>query len=195
MNATKPRAALLLAKLPRTTYVPARTSVRPAVGAKVVGSFVPRVTQKAFEKYGFSAAALLTDWASIVGKDMAAYTEPERLRWPKMVEAKGAVDPSAAGRPGATLLLRVDGARALDIQYKSQQLIERINAYFGYRAVAEIRIQQGVVNSEKPDAAKRHKLGARASAATATAELAAVDDDKLRAALAVLQAGIAAARR
>ena len=34
---------------------------------------------------GFAAAALITDWALIVGKDVAGYTAPERLKWPRGV--------------------------------------------------------------------------------------------------------------
>ena len=37
----------------------------------------------AFEKYGFPAAAILTDWAAIAGPELAAFTAPERLKWPR----------------------------------------------------------------------------------------------------------------
>ena len=53
------------------------------VAAKAVGSFVPKLTQKAFEKYGFSTATLLTDWAIIAGEDLSAATLPERVKWPR----------------------------------------------------------------------------------------------------------------
>lgn len=118
------------------------------VFAKAVGSFVPKLTQKAFEKYGFSAATLLTDWAQIAGADVAAYTLPERLKWPRAAGAEG--EEGAEGRPGATLVLRVDPARALDVEYKSRQIIERINAYFGYRAVAALRLIQAPVGASAP---------------------------------------------
>ena len=52
------------------------------------------------------------------------------------------------GRPGATLVLRVDGGRSLDVQHNARQIIERINAYFGYAAVAELRIVQAPVGVE-----------------------------------------------
>ncbi len=42
--------------------------------ARVVGAFVPGLTRKSFEKYGFSTATLLTDWAIIVGKELAQFT-------------------------------------------------------------------------------------------------------------------------
>ena len=47
-------------------------------------------------------------------------------------------------------MLRVEPARALDIQYKSRLLIDRINAYFGYRAVAEIRLIQMPMPQSEP---------------------------------------------
>ena len=131
--------------LPPTGAAPRRhrrVPQRGFVSARAVGSFVPKLTHKAFEKYGFSAATLITDWAMIVGEDVAGYTAPERLKWPRGVGIRDDVEQGAEGRPGATLVLRVEPARALDVQYKARQLIERINAYFGYRAVAELRLVQ-----------------------------------------------------
>ncbi len=110
--------------------------------AKPVGDFVGKLTKKAFEKYGFSAASLLTDWPLIAGPTLAQYTMPERLKWPHHVDAYSDTPVGAEGRPGATLVLRVDSARAIDVQYQSAQLIERINAYFGYKAVTALRFIQ-----------------------------------------------------
>ena len=135
-----------LATLPQrsASHQPARPpqGLRP-LSAKTIGSFVPRLTRPAFERYGFSAAALITDWATIVGADLAQFTAPERLKWPKHVDWSGeGVSEAERGRPGATLILAVSSGRALDVEYRGAQLIERINAYFGYRAVAAIRITQ-----------------------------------------------------
>ena len=49
-------------------------------------------------------------------------------------------------------MLRVDGSQALAVQYGARQLIERINAYFGYAAVAELRIVQAPVGEALPPA-------------------------------------------
>ena len=117
-------------------------------GSRALGSFVPGLTKKAFEKYGFSAATLITDWATIVGKDLAVYTAPERLKWPKFVETYAETEADAKGRPGATLDLKVEPARALEVEYRRAQIAERINAYFGYRAIEKIRLLQSTI--EKP---------------------------------------------
>ena len=77
-------------------------------------------------------------WTIIAGPELAGYTLPERLKWPRNVEAYEDVDTSQKGRPGATLVLRVDGPRAIEVQYQTTQIIERINAHFGYRAVGDV---------------------------------------------------------
>src|SRR5215467_6870743 len=88
----------------------------PLYGVKAVGSFLPALTRKAFEKYGFSTAALVTDWMAIAGRELAAYTAPERLTWPRGPARPDAETGDGRGRQGARLVLRVDGGRSLDVQ-------------------------------------------------------------------------------
>ncbi len=186
------KARLLAHRLPvhRGSPIPQTRARRPGyIPVKAVGTFVPRLTQKAFEKYGFSAATLLTDWAAIVGPALARDTRPERLKWPRGVEAYGEIDDSASGRPGATLILKVDPARALDIEYKRAQILDRINGYFGYRAVEEIKIMQEAI-TVAPRAAP---ASPRATATPASKpDMSQVSDDGLRAALERLYAGMTA---
>ena len=173
---------------PQPRAIPGPSPVRkPGFGAKAVGTFVPRLTRQAFEKYGFSAATLITDWTQIVGADLARATQPERLKWPKGVAAQGkAVEEVDQGRPGATLVLRVDDGRALDIQYKGRQIIERINAYFGYRAVADLRILQAPIDTRF---AEPLRLGP-APVQPTPAEVTAVENPELRQALERMAQGV-----
>lgn len=163
--------------------------------AKTVGSFVPKLTQKAFEKYGFSTVALLTDWATIAGKDLAAYTRPERIKWPRNVSISGDVESGCEGRPGACLVLRVDPALALDVQYSAAQLLERINIYFGYRAVTDLRILQAPIEPLAKADTGRAAVMAPAKPGAIRPDSAlpvpAVADEALRAALMRLQGGFA----
>ncbi|WP_439542172.1 DUF721 domain-containing protein [Hyphomicrobium sp.] len=118
------------------------------VAAKAVGSFVPSLTRKAFEKFGFSTATLITDWPRIAGAELASYTLPDRLKWPRgAANADHGGEDDEGGRPGATLILRVDPARALDVEYRARQIMDRINAYFGYRAVETLRLVQAPVSN------------------------------------------------
>ena len=167
-----------------------RTSApgKGAYGAKAVGSMVPGLTRKAFERFGFSTAALRTDWAGIVGKDLGRYTSPDKLKWPR--GGRESDEETGPERQGATLVLRVDLGRGIDVQYRARQIIERINAHFGYRAVAEIRIIQAPVEGALPPAAAT-PVTRRTFDRSETAPLgAAVAVEGLRAALEKMQAGL-----
>ena len=165
------------------------------VTARAVGSFVPALTRKSMEKYGFSTAALFADWAQIVGSDLATHATPLRLRWPRAatdaVEATG----ESVGRGAATLHLQVNAARALDVQYKAAQIVDRINAYFGYRAVGELRIVQAPVPAAPRPTTPRDIVSVMSARPASTgAQLASVGDERLRELLERLQQGIAARR-
>ena len=171
---------------------------RPAKGifAKAVGSFVPKLTAKAFERFGFHSAEILAAWPRIVGNELAAQARPERIKWPR---------PSGANETGtlaggATLVLRVAPGRALDVAYGAAEIIDRINRYFGYRAVAQIRIIQAPLGECRGEPAQLAESGSQADgtrhAATAAAEGSepAGTGPELAAALAGLRASIAAER-
>lgn len=162
-------------------------------GPAAIGSLAAAVARPAFERHGFATAAIVTDWPAIAGPDFAAFTAPERLIWPRRFS-----DPSAEAPPtqmkhrraGATLVLRVDGPRALEIQHAAPQIVERVNVYFGYAAVAGLRIIQAPVRkpaSPAPAPAPRGPLP--------DPRLDAIDDEPLRAALARLAARIEAPDR
>jgi hypothetical protein len=170
-------------------WTPAKSGWRPnGVRARGVGEFIPALMRPAFEKYGFSSASILTDWAALAGPELAAYTLPERLKWPR---GKPGEDDQDKGRRGATLILRVIGARALEVEHRRPQIIERLNASFGYRAVAEIRVVQAPI--ERREARKARPLPSPSGAPRP--ELEAIREDRLRDAIARLADGIAARRQ
>lgn len=113
--------------------------------ARAAGSFVPKLTAKIFEKYGFHSAELMTDWPRVAGADVAAVSEPERIRWPRVAGPVDDTEPER--RKGAILVLRVEPARALEIEYRSGEIIDRINRYFGYRAIDSLKILQAPLKS------------------------------------------------
>ena len=167
--------------------VPTWPPSRP-LAVKAVGAFVPKLTRAAFEKYGFSAATLLTDWTAIVGEELAACSAPERLKWPRQAEVFAEPDAQARGRPGATLVLRVDPVRALEVQYGAAQLLERVNRYFGYRAVAELRLLQGPVAAPAPASSTPSSRTTKAASAPLDPEIAAIAHEGLKAALTKMHA-------
>lgn len=158
---------------------------RRRAAARPVGSYVPRATQAVFEAHGFPSAAIATDWETIVGHDLATFTAPERLTWPR-------TPPEAGDRPRgrgdlATLVLRVDGPRALEVQHMAPQILERINTYFGYRAVGQVRLLQAPVRKAASPAPRAPEVRPEADA-----RVGGIEDDGLSEALARLGAAVRA---
>ncbi|MGD9784365.1 MAG: DUF721 domain-containing protein [Hyphomicrobiaceae bacterium] len=164
---------------------------RAAHGPKTVSAFVPRITEKAFAKHGFAAATLITDWPVIVGEEFARTTRPERLKWPRPPGDALAASEEGRGRPGATLTLAVDAAAALDIQYRTDQIIERVNGYFGYAAITGVKLRQVATGFDEPEAQARPARDERKAAAPPPVASSAADDDPLQDALLRLGRSIA----
>lgn len=133
-----------------------------------------------FARQGFASRELVTRWAEIAGAEIALHTQPLKIQWPRPVE----------GQPPepATLVLRVEGPMALEIQHTSDVILDRVNRFFGWHAVGRLALRQAPLSrpARKP---RRGPPDARAVAAEADA-LTAVADDELRAALARLGATI-----
>lgn len=153
--------------------------------ARAASSFVPKIAAKAFEKFGFHTAEIMMQWPTIVGADIAKWTQPERIRWPRMMNGTdGAADIEA--RPGGMLVLRVEPARALDIEYRGAEIIERINRYFGYRAVETLKLIQAPLERSPAQAPPSASLATPAALAPPPPEVASLPDDGLKAALEAL---------
>jgi hypothetical protein len=93
-----------------------------------------RTLADAFARQGFASTELVTRWADIVGNEIAVHAEPIRMQWPRRT------DPEAP--EPATLVLRVEGPVAIEIQHQSGVIIERVNRFFGWRAVGRIALRQ-----------------------------------------------------
>jgi hypothetical protein len=91
---------------------------------------VPEVAGKALGKKGLGYGKLVTEWRQIVGPDLGDATAPVKLSFPR------------GERTEATLTLEVVPARAIEVQHGLPQLLERVNAVFGYRAVARVKLVQ-----------------------------------------------------
>jgi hypothetical protein len=123
---------------------------RAAATPRPIGAFTAAALDSAARARGFATAALLTNWPSIVGAELARFTMPDRVVWPRHRDEAGGTSRHQGRREeGAILVLRVDGPRAIEVQHRSSQILERVNGHFGYRAVAEMRILQAPV-TRKP---------------------------------------------
>ena len=150
------------------------------ISAKPLSVLLGDVFSDAYAKQGFAARELVTRWAEIAGRDIAAHSEPLKMQWPRPVE----------GQPQepATLILRVEGPMALEIQHSSDVILERVNRFFGWSAVGRLALRQAPLSSRdrpKPSNAPDPK-----AVAEVAKTLSSVEDDELRDALARLGASI-----
>ncbi|MGV1013629.1 MAG: DUF721 domain-containing protein [Methyloceanibacter sp.] len=115
-------------------------------GARPVGAYAAKALDPAARARGFATTALLSEWPAIIGAELAAFTIPDRVVWPRRHQDEEPASPLRRRRDeGATLVLRVEGPRAIEVQHRVGQILERVNLYFGYRAITEMRILQAPV--------------------------------------------------
>ncbi|HET7715595.1 MAG TPA: DciA family protein [Bauldia sp.] len=159
---------------------------RKRKGPLPLGEIVGRVIEPVTARRGFAKADLIAAWPEIAGPLHASCTAPERIVWPR----RGDGDEPPAG----TLFIRADGPRAVFVQHELPQIVERVNAFFGYRAVAQARIVQGPVDARMPGATVAEAVDPAADARVAST-VAAIEDDSLRTALHRLGRGVFTKRR
>jgi hypothetical protein len=150
------------------------------ISAKPLSVLLSDLFSDAYAKQGFAARELVTRWAEIAGPEISAHCEPLKIQWPRPVE----------GQPQepATLVLRVDGPMALEIQHASEIILERVNRFFGWSAVGRLALRQGPLSRRQPPSASRAPDAKEVAEVAET--LSSVDDEGLRAALARLGASI-----
>jgi hypothetical protein len=147
------------------------TGARRGRGPRALAAMVPRVAGTALRRRGFAETRVVTDWADIIGPELARQTMPERLTFPRGSEG------------GGTLRIRAAGPLALELQHLEPLVIERINRYFGFAAVARLAFVQAPVAA----APRRARAAPAALSPEAARRLDAavenIESESLRAAL------------
>lgn len=102
-------------------------------GVRAIGDLMPEIGRTAFRRFGFVQSSVVTRWPEIVGPRHARVCSPEAIRFPPGEKAEGIME------------LVVLPAHAPLIQQVIPEIIERVNRFFGYRAVARVKLRQGAV--------------------------------------------------
>jgi len=125
---------------PPTKARPRRFERQRGGQARAISDLMPEIGRTAFRKFGFVQSSVVTRWPEIVGPRHARVCAPESIRFPPGEKADG------------ILQLVVVPAHAPIIQHVIPEIIERVNRFFGYKAVAKVKLRQGAVKA--PPAAK-----------------------------------------
>ena len=101
--------------------------------ARPIAELMPQIGRSAFRRFGFVQSSVVTRWHEIVGPTHARVCAPESIRFPPGARSDG------------ILQLVVTPAHAPLIQHVIPEIIERVNRFFGYSAVAKVKMRQGEV--------------------------------------------------
>ncbi len=114
-------------------------TARPRGGrARRMGEMLPEIGGTAFRKFGFVQSSIVSRWKEIVGDRYARVSAPESIRFPQGKREEG------------TLNVTVSGAHAPMMQHVAPVILERVNRFFGYAAVAKVVIRQGEMAKARP---------------------------------------------
>lgn len=111
----------------------------PVAAARLLG----KVISPALRRRGFAQTEVVERWREIIGADLAAVCTPEKLSFARNQAA------------GGTLHLRTSGAAGLRVQHLLPQIIDRVNAFYGYRAVGRVRLLQAPLPEPPHDPTRR----------------------------------------
>jgi hypothetical protein len=125
--------------------MPATSHAKPSRQLARIGALVPQMIEPTLRARGFASAAILAEWAEIVGPAVARHASPLEIRWPRRRESESASRP--VGRlqeraEGATLVIACPGAFVLELQMAESCILEQANRRLGFRAVTRMEIRQ-----------------------------------------------------
>ena len=141
---------------------------------RAVAASVARITGPILRGRGFAEARVIADWPLIVGAQLAEDCCPDKLSHGRGEHAIG------------VLHLRVTPAAAVEIQHLTPQILERVNQFFGYRAVDRIALMQGPLPKHKTATRKPLRTLTPTEQASVAARAAPIDNEALRNAVAAL---------
>jgi len=151
---------------------------------KPLRELLNKLVGDAFARQGFASAELVTRWDHIVGHEIAAHSEPIKLHWPRRSDGED-------GEAG-TLVLRVEGPAAIEIQHLAALICERVNRFLGWRAVGRLALRQAPLRWRQPQTTRTEDP---AAAAPIAETLSDIKDEELKEALARLGAAVSRADR
>jgi hypothetical protein len=151
---------------------------QPSPRPRPLADFLDVCLSPSLAAQGFATSDIIVAWQDIVGERLAAFTQPLKIEWKR----KGPnADPDARPEP-ATLVIRVEGAFALEMQHMAPIIIERVNVYYGWRCIGKLVLKQGPVRRTEKKRPAPRVLG-KADRKRVDAALAPIEEEPLKAAL------------
>jgi len=105
-------------------------------GLRSFGNTLPRSVKKVLKKNGYNYSEIISKWNLLVGKEISIYCYPKSIKM------------SNVNKSG-TLILSVERGNEINVEYSKKEIINKVNSYFGYQLINEIRLQTFNKTSKK----------------------------------------------
>ena len=112
-------------------------------GLRSFGTTLPRGVKSILKKNGYNYSEIISKWNMLVGKDISDCAYPKSIKMKK-------------GDTNGTLVLAIKRGNEINIEYSKRKIIDKINGYFGYKLINEIKLQ--TFNSEIEKAKNKNNL-------------------------------------
>jgi len=113
-------------------------------GLRPFGNTLPRGLKGILKKNGYNYSEIISKWNMLVGKDISSCAYPKSIKMKK-------------GNSNGTLVLAIKRGDEINIEYSKKEIIDKINSYFGYKLINEIKLQ--TFNSEIRQTKNKSTLG------------------------------------
>ena len=97
-------------------------------GLRPFSSSLPHGLKKIFKKGGYNFSRIVDNWTEMVGKDISNSCYPTTVKMTKDMN-------------NGTLILNVFHGNQLDVEYKKKEIIDKINTFFGFKCIKEIKLK------------------------------------------------------
>jgi len=112
-------------------------------GLRSFGNTLPRSVKSILKKNGYNYSEIISKWDSLVGKDISNSCFPKSIKMSRE-------------NNNGTLILSVERGNEIIAEYSKKEIINKINSYFGYKLIDQIRLQ--TYNSKKEKEKKQNIL-------------------------------------
>ena len=108
-------------------------------GLRPFGNTLPRGVKGILKKNGYNYSEIINKWSFLVGKNISSFCYPKSIKMTN--DSKNGI-----------LILSVERGNEINIEYKKNDIINKINSYFGYKLIKEIRLRTLNVITKKKGA-------------------------------------------
>ena len=113
-------------------------------GLRPFGNTLPRGLKGILRKSGYNYSEIISKWSILVGKDISNCAYPKSIKMKK-------------GNSNGTLVLGIKRGDEIQIEYSKKEIIDKINSYFGYKLIDEVKLQSFSPKTDKKKEKNRGK--------------------------------------